>query len=211
MANNFLLCNLPPQIRVATVKGRLRFRTADYIKCCQTGQTPPPLWVVVFVFVFQLLHNGPLISATTWPVWPGVTHDAKAQAETCLTSLSESPPLAWSRQRSIPSSCPSRRCLRPTARGRAGRRRHGGGSGSWPFPNSMTGNGMEQGWEVKETWRLLFFPILLIYKVNALPSTAVCRLRCSAGTSQSEPRESVCWWKERSCATGNKWTCTGFH
>lgn len=100
-----------------------------------------------------------------WPLkffifsnWPGVTRDTFPRLhfplrsccrEHRLTSLWGSPPLVWSRRRSIPSSCPSRRCLRPTARGRAGRRRRGGGSGSWPFPGSMVGKGGEMGiWQI---------------------------------------------------------------
>lgn len=100
-----------------------------------------------------------------WPLkffifsnWPGVTRDTFPRLhfplrsccrEHRLTSLWGSPPLVWSRRRSIPSSCPSRRCLRPTARGRAGRRRRGGGSGSWPFPGSMVGKGGEMGmWKI---------------------------------------------------------------
>lgn len=51
-----------------------------------------------------------------------------------LTSLWGSPPLFWSRRHSTPFSCPSGRCLRPTARARGGRRRLAGDSVSWPSP-----------------------------------------------------------------------------
>lgn len=154
MGNHFLLFNLPPQIRAATLKGDCVLR--HYVNCCHTGQTPPCLCS----FLSSSFKMGVNICNRRIELTSSDTPIARHRLVTCLTSLWESPPLAWSHQRSIPSSCPSRRCPRPTARGRAGRRRHGGGSGSWPFPDSMAGmgwDGMGEGWEAKETWRWLFY------------------------------------------------------